>query len=143
MKLKMDIPTSTQYLDEEKSLILKIVESQNSGKLSECTENPTRLQRNLVYLVVIADFRPQPSTGHAQFPSNGIRQPGGGHYMQHQQAQQMTQQSLMAARSSMLYAQQPFSALQQQQALHGQLGMSFDGSTGLHMLQTESSTTGG
>lgn len=27
-----------QYLDENKSLILKIVESQNSGKLSECAE---------------------------------------------------------------------------------------------------------
>ncbi|KAG4176524.1 hypothetical protein ERO13_A11G250520v2 [Gossypium hirsutum] len=72
-------------------------------------------------------------------------QPGAGHYMQHQQAQQMTQQSLMAARSSMLYSQQPFSALQQQQqqALHSQLGMSSGGSTGLHMLQTESSTAGG
>ena len=46
--------------------------------------------------------------------------------MQHQQAQQMTPQALMAARSSMLqYAQQPFLALQQQQvqALHSQLGM--------------------
>jgi hypothetical protein len=27
-----------QYLDENKSLILKIVESQNSGKLTECAE---------------------------------------------------------------------------------------------------------
>ena len=27
-----------QYLDENKSLILKIVESQNLGKLSECAE---------------------------------------------------------------------------------------------------------
>lgn len=72
-------------------------------------------------------------------------QPGAGHYMQHQQAQQMTQQSLMAARSSMLYSQQTFSALQQQQqqALHSQLGMSSGRSTGLHMLQTESSTAGG
>ncbi|KAK8589530.1 hypothetical protein V6N12_023924 [Hibiscus sabdariffa] len=132
-----------QYLDENKSLILKIVESQNSGKLSECAENQARLQRNLMYLAAIADSQPQPSTVHAQFPSGGIMQPGGGHYMQHQQAQQMTQQSLMAARSSMLYAQQPFSALQQQQALQGQLGMSSGGSTGLHMLQTESSTAGG
>ncbi|XP_039058416.1 GRF1-interacting factor 1-like isoform X2 [Hibiscus syriacus] len=123
-----------QYLDENKSLILKIVESQNSGKLSECAENQARLQRNLMYLAAIADSQPQPPTVHAQ--------PGAGHYMQHQQAQQMTQQSLMAGRSSMLYAQQPFSALQQQ-ALHGQLGMSSGGSTGLHMLQTDSSTAGG
>lgn len=27
-----------QFLDENKSLILKIVESQNSGKLNECAE---------------------------------------------------------------------------------------------------------
>ena len=59
------------------------------------------------------------------------------------QPQQMTQQSLMAARSSLLYAQQPFAALQQQQALQGQLGMSSSGSPGLHMLQSEASNMGG
>ncbi|GLT80871.1 hypothetical protein SLA2020_522820 [Shorea laevis] len=131
-----------QYLDENKSLILKIVESQNSGKLSECAENQARLQRNLMYLAAIADSQPQPPTIHAQFSSGGIMQPGSP-YMQHQQAQQMTQQSLIAARSSMLYAQQPFSGLQQQQALHNQLGMSSGGSTGLHLLQSEASTAGG
>lgn len=132
-----------QYLDENKSLILKIVESQNSGKLSECAENQARLQRNLMYLAAIADSQPQPPAVHAQFSSSGIMQ-AGGHYMPHQQTQQMTPQSLMAARSSMLYAQQPFSALQQQQAaLQSQLGMSSGGSTGLHMLQSEASTAGG
>ncbi|KAG4189277.1 hypothetical protein ERO13_A08G216900v2 [Gossypium hirsutum] len=123
-----------QYLDENKSLILKIVESQNSGKFSECAENQARLQRNLMYLAAIADSQPQPPAIHAQ---------AGGHYMQQQQqTQQMTPQSLMAARSSMLYGQQPFSDLQQQ-VLHGPLGMSSGGSTGLHMLQSEASTTGG
>ncbi|KAL5770592.1 hypothetical protein ACOSP7_014746 [Xanthoceras sorbifolium] len=131
-----------QYLDENKSLILKIVESQNSGKLSECAENQARLQRNLMYLAAIADSQPQPPAMHAQFPSSGVMQPGA-HYMQHQQAQQITPQSLMAARSSMMYTQQPYSALQQQQGLHGQLGMSSGGSTGLHMLQSEGSTAGG
>ncbi|OAY44273.1 GRF1-interacting factor 1 [Manihot esculenta] len=131
-----------QYLDENKSLILKIVESQNSGKLSECAENQARLQRNLMYLAAIADSQPQPPTMHAQFPSSSMMQPGA-HYMQHQQAQQMTPQSLMAARSSMLYTQQQFAALQQQQALHSQLGMSSGGSSGLHMLQSEASTAGG
>ncbi|KAK8523136.1 hypothetical protein V6N12_047667 [Hibiscus sabdariffa] len=70
-----DIPASTQYLDENKSLIWKIVESQNSGKLNECVENQERLQRNLVHLAVIVDSRPQPSTVHPQIPSSGIRQP--------------------------------------------------------------------
>ncbi|CAH9092897.1 unnamed protein product [Cuscuta epithymum] len=53
-----------QYLDENKSLILKIVESQNSGKLNECAENQARLQRNLMYLAAIADSQPQPPTMH-------------------------------------------------------------------------------
>ncbi|KAJ8759454.1 hypothetical protein K2173_006996 [Erythroxylum novogranatense] len=130
-----------QYLDENKSLILKIVESQNSGKLSECAENQARLQRNLMYLAAIADSQPQPPNMHSQYPSTSIMQPGT-HYMQHQQAQQMAQQSLLAARSSMLYTQ-PYSALQQQQALHNQLGMSSGGNTGLNMLQSEASTAAG
>ncbi|KAA8539018.1 hypothetical protein F0562_025710 [Nyssa sinensis] len=130
-----------QYLDENKSLILKIVESQNSGKLNDCAENQARLQRNLMYLATIADSQPQAPTMHSQFPPGGIMQPGA-HYLQHQQAQQMTQQSLMAARSSMLYSQQPFSALQQQQALHNQLGMSSSGSSGIHMLQSEANSGG-
>ncbi|XP_073314782.1 GRF-interacting factor 1-like [Primulina huaijiensis] len=127
-----------QYLDENKSLILKIVESQNSGKLSECAENQARLQRNLMYLAAIADS--QPPAMHSQYSGGGIMQPGA-HYMQHQQAQQMTPQSLMAARSSLLYGQQQYSSLQQQ-ALHSQLGMSSAGSSGL-MLQGEPHTTSG
>ncbi|GMH10262.1 hypothetical protein Nepgr_012103 [Nepenthes gracilis] len=126
-----------QFLDENKSLILKIVESQNSGKLSECAENQARLQRNLMYLAAIADSQPQPPTMHSQFPPSGIMQPGA-HYMQ-QQGQSMTPQALMAARSSMLYSQQPYAALQQQQqqVLHGQIGISSGGGSGLNMLQVE------
>ncbi|KAL9320393.1 hypothetical protein ACSQ67_012232 [Phaseolus vulgaris] len=58
---------SSIYLDENKSLILKIVESQNSGKLSECAENQARLQRNLMYLAAIADSQPQPPTMPGQW----------------------------------------------------------------------------
>ncbi|XP_022568426.1 GRF1-interacting factor 1-like isoform X2 [Brassica napus] len=125
-----------QYLDENKSLILKIVESQNSGKLSECAENQARLQRNLMYLAAIADSQPQP-------PSVLSQGEGGSHYLQQQQqATQMSRQSLMAARSSMLYAQQqqPYASLQHQQLHHSQLGMSSStggGSSGFHILQGE------
>ncbi|XP_061371364.1 GRF1-interacting factor 1-like isoform X2 [Gastrolobium bilobum] len=130
-----------QYLDENKTLILKIVESQNSGKLSECAENQSRLQRNLMYLAAIADSQSQQPEMPGQYTPGGIMQQGAAHYMQ---AQQMTQQQqLMAARSSLLYAQQPFSVLQQQQALHSQLGMSSSGSQGLHMLQSEAINVGG
>ncbi|KAF9593361.1 hypothetical protein IFM89_022060 [Coptis chinensis] len=85
-----------------------------------------------MYLAAISDSQPQPHNVYAQY-SGAPMQPGA-HYMQHQQAQQMTQQQLMAARSSLLYAQ-PLSAMQQQQqARHGQLGMSSGGSSGLHMM---------
>ncbi|CAH8390469.1 unnamed protein product [Eruca vesicaria subsp. sativa] len=71
-----------QYLDENKSLILKIVESQNSGKLSECAENQARLQRNLMYLAAIADSQPQPPSVHSQQYGSGggglIQGEGGG-----------------------------------------------------------------
>ncbi|XP_019191641.1 PREDICTED: GRF1-interacting factor 1-like [Ipomoea nil] len=137
-----------QYLDENKSLILKIVESQNSGKLNECAENQARLQRNLMYLAAIADSQPQPPSMHSQFTSSGIMQTGA-HYLPHQQAaaQQISTQSLMAARSPMqLYGQQqPLSAYQQQAAaLHGQIGMSSGGGggSGLHILQSEAHNAG-
>ena len=46
------------------------------------------------------------SVNSLQFPSSGIMQPGAHYMQQHQQAQQMTPQALMAACSSMLqYAQ--------------------------------------
>ncbi|XP_009801724.1 GRF1-interacting factor 1-like isoform X2 [Nicotiana tabacum] len=130
-----------QFLDENKSLILKIVESQNSGKLSECAESQAKLQRNLMYLAAIADSQPQPPNMHSQLASGGMMQ-AGQHYLQ----QQLTTQSLMAAArssSSMLYGQQQqqsLSALQQQQAYHNQLGMSSSGggsSSGFHMLQND------
>lgn len=70
-------------------------------------------------------------------------QQGGNYLQQHQQqhGQQMTPQSLMAARSSMLYGSQPYPSLQQQ-ALHSQLGMGPGGSSGL-MLQGEPHSSGG
>ncbi|CAO2837033.1 unnamed protein product [Amaranthus hypochondriacus] len=128
-----------QYLDENKSLILKIVESQNSGKLNECAENQARLQRNLMYLAAIADSQPQPATMHSQYAPSGMMQ-SGAHYMQQQQqqAQSMSPQAIMAARSSMLYSQQAYPTLQQSQALHAsQMGMNSPGSSGLTMLQGE------
>ncbi|KAK1416551.1 hypothetical protein QVD17_32342 [Tagetes erecta] len=132
-----------QYLDENKSLILKIVESQNSGKMTECAENQAKLQRNLMYLAAIADSQPQAPAVHSQYSLGGMMPPGG-HYMQQQQAQQMSPQALMAARSSMLYSQQQYSSLQQQAAIHSQLGMSSSGggSSGLHMLHSDGTTTG-
>ncbi|WOK91790.1 GRF1-interacting factor 1-like isoform X2 [Canna indica] len=132
-----------QYLDENKQLILAILDNQNAGKADECAENQAKLQRNLMYLAAIADSQQQVPT-IAQFPPNTIMQ-SGPRYMQHQPAQPMTPQSLMAARSQMLYAQSPMSALQQQQqqaALHSQLGVSSGGNSGFSMLHGETSVGG-
>ncbi|XP_042420140.1 GRF-interacting factor 1-like [Zingiber officinale] len=131
-----------QYLDENKQLILAILDNQNAGKADECAENQAKLQRNLMYLAAIADNQQQAPT-IAQFPPNPAMQ-SGPRYLQHPQAQPMTPQSLMAARSSMLYAQSPISALQQQQqqqqqaAMHSQLGSS----GGFNMLHGEASIGG-
>ncbi|KAJ0771369.1 putative transcription factor SSXT family [Helianthus annuus] len=133
------------YLDENKSLILKIVESQNSGKMAECAEHQAKLQRNLMYLAAIADSQPQVPTLHSQlctltiqYPQGGMMQQPGGHYMQQQQAQQMSPQALMAARSSMMYGQQQYSLLQQQQAMHSQL-LGMNSGVGTSMLQNDNS----
>ncbi|RVW53515.1 GRF1-interacting factor 1 [Vitis vinifera] len=154
-----------QYLDENKSLILKILESQNSGKLSECAD---KTSAKPYVPCCIADCQPQPPSLQAQreqsggspcgltnelvhppppyiiilFSPNMVMQPGV-NYMQHQQSQQMMPQSLMAARAPMVYAQQhPYLALQQQQALQSQLGMSSTGMGGIHMLQSEPNVGG-
>ncbi|PKU64312.1 GRF-interacting factor 1 isoform X1 [Dendrobium catenatum] len=131
-----------QYLDENKQLILAILDNQNSGKTDECAENQAKLQRNLMYLAAIADSQPQMTT-MAQYPSNAVMQ-SDARYMQHQQAPQMTPQSLLAARSSMLYPQSPMSALQQQQqlALHSQLSMSSGTSAGFNVFHGDTNMGG-
>ena len=81
-----------------------------------------------------------------QYPSNLMMQ-SGPRYMPQQSAQMMSPQSLMAARSSMMYAQQGMSPLQQQQhqqaAAHGQLGMSSGTTSGFNILHGEASMGGG
>ena len=57
---------------------------------------------------------------HLQYSGSGMVQQGGQYV---HQGQQMTQQQLMAARSSLLYAQQPFSPLSQHQPFHTHLGI--------------------
>lgn len=126
-----------QYLDENKQLILAILDNQNSGKADECAENQAKLQRNLMYLAAIADSQPQMTT-MAQYPSNAVMQ-SGARYMQHQQSPQMAPQPLLAARSSIMYPQSPMSALQQQQqlALHSQLSMNSTTTAGFNVFHSD------
>jgi hypothetical protein len=81
-----------------------------------------------------------------QYPSNLMMQPGP-RYMPPQSGQMMSPQSLMAARSSMMYGHPSLSPLQQQQAAHGQLGMASGGggggtTSGFNILHGEASMGG-
>ncbi|KAJ3675256.1 hypothetical protein LUZ60_004298 [Juncus effusus] len=64
-----------KYLDENKQLILAILENQNLGKLSECAQYQAQLQKNLLYLAAIADAQPQSPSVRPQTP--GTMTPGG------------------------------------------------------------------
>lgn len=135
-----------QYLDENKQLILAILDNQNNGKVEECERHQAKLQHNLMYLAAIADSQPPQTSPLSQYPSNLMMQPGP-RYMAPQSGQMMSPQSLMAARSSMMYAHQSLPPLQQQQAAHSQLGMASGGgggttSSGFNILHGEASMGG-
>ncbi|CAA7396051.1 unnamed protein product [Spirodela intermedia] len=75
-----------KYLDENKQLILAILDNQNLGKLSECAQYQAQLQKNLLYLAAIADAQPQIPAVRAQtLPHPGMQQAQTGTpYMQQQ-----------------------------------------------------------
>ncbi|KAH9625917.1 hypothetical protein KSS87_023437 [Heliosperma pusillum] len=79
-----------KYLDENKKLILAIMDNQNLGKLAECAQYQAQLQKNLMYLAAIADAQPQVATMPAQMAPHPAMQQGA-YYMQ-QQAAAMAQQ---------------------------------------------------
>ncbi|RLN42182.1 GRF1-interacting factor 1 [Panicum miliaceum] len=140
-------PSLAEYLDENKQLILAILDNQNNGKVEECERHQAKLQHNLMYLAAIADSQPPQTAPLSQYPSNLMMQPGP-RYMPPQSGQMMSPQSLMAARSSMMYAHPSLSPLQQQQAAHGQLGMASGGggggtTSGFNILHGEASIGGG
>lgn len=97
-----------KYLDENKQLILAILENQNLGKLAECAQYQAQLQKNLLYLAAIADAPPQtpmappgasPGVGHymSQVPMFPPRTPLTPQQMQEQQLQQQQAQLLSFA----------------------------------------------
>ncbi|XP_072991066.1 GRF-interacting factor 1-like isoform X1 [Typha latifolia] len=129
-----------QYLDENKQLILAILDNQNTGKMEECARNQAKLQHNLMYLAAIADSQPPQATMAQQYPPNVMQ--SSPRYMQPQAANMMTPQSLMAARSSVLYAQPTLSPLQQHAAGHSQLGMNPNVTSGFNILHGEASMGG-
>lgn len=79
-------------LDENKKLILAILDNQNLGKLAECAQYQAQLQKNLMYLAAIADAQPQMASMPAQMSPHPGMQQGGAYYMQQQAAAAMAQQ---------------------------------------------------
>lgn len=130
-----------KYLDENKTLILAILDHQNLGKLAECAQYQARLQKNLMYLAAIADAQPQsPAIPTQMAPHPAMQQ--GGFYMQHPQAAAMTQQQGMFTSKMplqfnnplQLQDQQQHQQLQrQQQGIPQQAGMQLGGAnSGMH-----------
>ncbi|GER46346.1 GRF1-INTERACTING FACTOR 2 family protein [Striga asiatica] len=77
-----------KYLDENKKLILAILDNQNLGKLAECAQYQAQLQKNLMYLAAIADAQPQTPAMPTQMtpPHPAMQQPGGFYMPHHPQA---------------------------------------------------------
>lgn len=74
-----------KYLDENKKLIMAILDNQNLGKLAECAQYQAQLQKNLMYLAAIADAQPQaPAMPSPMAPHPAMQQ--GGYFMQNPQA---------------------------------------------------------
>ncbi|PSS03903.1 GRF1-interacting factor like [Actinidia chinensis var. chinensis] len=146
-----------KYLDENKKLILAILDNQNLGKLGECAQYQVQLQKNLMYLAAIADAQPQTPTMPAQMAPHPAMQPAG-FYMQHPQAAAMAQQPGIFPHKMPLQFNNPHQLqehLQQQQqqqqmyqhhqqAIQGQMGMRPGGTNnGMHPQHTEAALGGG
>ncbi|KAK1415145.1 hypothetical protein QVD17_30917 [Tagetes erecta] len=85
-------------LDDNKNLIMAILENQNLGKFQECAQYQAVLQKNLMYLAAIADAQP-PAPGPPQqtstpqmLPNTVPQQANSYMQQQHQAAQQQSQQ---------------------------------------------------
>ncbi|CAK9326220.1 unnamed protein product [Citrullus colocynthis] len=119
-----------KYLDENKKLILAILDNQNLGKLAECAQYQAQLQKNLMYLAAIADAQPQAPTMPPQMAPHPAMQQGG-YYMQHPQAAIMAQQSGLFPPKVPLQFGNPHQLQDPQQQLHQQHQQAMQGQMGL------------
>lgn len=133
-----------KYLDDNKKLILAILENQNLGKLSECAEYQAVLQKNLMYLAAIADAQPQ---GQAQTQPQALSVTSQsetqqqGQYKQNQQNPQAAiAQQYRAFPPNLAYHFSPF----QQQDPHGNMAIRPGPNNGMHhVVQTGFGLQGG
>lgn len=138
-----------KLLDENKQLILAILDNQNLGKLAECAQFQAKLQHNLMYLAAIADAQPQAPTVPSQMPPQAVMQQAG-HYMQHPQMAG-AQTSVFAQKVPMQFNPQQLQELQHQQhqlhhqhplSVQGHMGMRPGATNGAHPMHSEA-TLGG
>ncbi|KAI3815713.1 hypothetical protein L1987_15392 [Smallanthus sonchifolius] len=126
-------------LDDNKNLIMAILENQNLGKFQECAQYQAVLQKNLMYLAAIADAQPPaqtpapaPAQAPAPAPAPQTSTPSQvNSYMQQHQAQQQSQQQgggvpklpfqLNALRTQ--DQQHQLLQFQQQQQIQAQMGL--------------------
>ncbi|KAG2708604.1 hypothetical protein I3760_05G200700 [Carya illinoinensis] len=133
-----------KYLDENKELIMAIIENQNLGKFSECPPYHAQLQQNLTYLAKIADAQPQVQTIPSQMPPHSAVQQG--HAMHHPRATMSQQQEGPFAPKSPFQLddqpqhqhQQQAHYLQQQQFIQGQMGVRPGGTSSMYQAMQSS-----
>ncbi|KAI3681228.1 hypothetical protein L6452_36015 [Arctium lappa] len=117
-----------KFLDENKQLILAIMNNQNLGKLAECAQYQALLQKNLMYLAAIADAQPPTptpaptstptptiSSQMTPVPHPGMQQQGGFYMQQHPQA-------VMAQQPSGFPPQMAAMPFNSPQAIQAQMG---------------------
>ncbi|XP_009366620.2 GRF1-interacting factor 3-like [Pyrus x bretschneideri] len=134
-----------KYLDDNKKLILAILDNQNLGKLAECAQYQALLQKNLMYLAAIADAQPQAPAAPPQMAPHPAMQQAG-YYMQHPQAAAMAQQQgIFSPKMPMQFnnMHQMHDPQQHQQAMQGQMGMRPGGPNGMPSMHHTEATHGG
>ncbi|GKU87870.1 hypothetical protein SLEP1_g2202 [Rubroshorea leprosula] len=141
-----------KYLDENKKLILAILDNQNLGKLNECAQYQAQLQKNLMYLAAIADAQPPTTpTMPPQMAPHPAMQPGG-YFMQHPQAAAIAQQPGLFSQKMPIQFNNPHQIQdpqqhlhqQHQQAIQGQMGIRPGGPTnGMHAMHADPTLGGG
>lgn len=124
-----------KYLEENKQLILAIMENQNLGKTNDLAQYQAQLQKNLMYLAAVADAQPQEPTGPSQpqvttQPTN----PPGPLIQPPQPAISQQQAGSFGSRLpfTVQSLDQQLPHVQQQQSMAGAMGMRMGGNNGFH-----------
>ncbi|KZV31009.1 polyadenylate-binding protein-interacting protein 11-like [Dorcoceras hygrometricum] len=131
-----------RMLDENKNLIMAILETQKMGKMAECAQFQAILQKNLMYLAAIADAQPQGSAATpTQLPTSSVTPPGSRMLQSHVTPVQQQQVGVPVAKlpfqlNSLRSQDQQNQLLQfQQQQLQGHFGLGGGmANNGMHLL---------